>query len=198
MAEHLTGWVAADALGKRLTQGVTLKDEDGQNFVVPELEWSGAAAGPLLARTLLVRRDGHEMAVEGSIARIIDDHHSVAGTVLAFRNVTPARRAAAVLTHEATHDPLTGLANSRALERRIGHALNPPRQRQQACAAVPGPGPLGGHCGAPAPRGQRAGATAARDQPVGVVTAGRGVSGIRLRRTAQLPHCAGADLLRDQ
>ncbi|MDQ3287010.1 MAG: EAL domain-containing protein [Pseudomonadota bacterium] len=123
VAEHLTGWPFSEAVGKRLTQVVSLKDEDGQNFIVPELDMLGFAGNPLTARTVLVRRDSHEISIEGTFAPILADDRSIVGTVFAFRNVTLARRAAAELNHQATHDPLTGLANRRALERRISHAL---------------------------------------------------------------------------
>lgn len=123
VAEHLTGWTFSDAVGKRLTQVVSLKDEDGQNFIAPELDLLGFAANPLTARTVLVRRDGHEISIEGTFAPILADDRSTVGSVFAFRNVTLARRAAAELNHQATHDPLTGLSNRRALERRIAHAL---------------------------------------------------------------------------
>lgn len=121
LAEHLTGWALADALGRPLTQVVALKDEDGQLRTMPDP--SGFPDNPLTGRTSLVRRDGHEISIEGSFAPIITDQRALAGTVLAFRNVTVARKAAAELTHQATHDPLTGLANRRALERRIGGLL---------------------------------------------------------------------------
>lgn len=123
LAEHLTGWTQAEALGKRLNQVVTLKDEGGQPYAVPELESSGFAASPLTARTVLVRRDGHEISIEGTFAPMVADDRSLVGTVLAFRNVTVARKVAAELSHQATHDPLTGLANRRVLEKRIVQAL---------------------------------------------------------------------------
>lgn len=123
LAEHLTGWTQAEAVGKRLNQVVTLKDEGGQPYAVPELESSGFSASPLTARTVLVRRDGHEISIEGTFAPMVADDRSLAGTVLAFRNVTVARKVAAELSHQATHDPLTGLANRRVLEQRITQAL---------------------------------------------------------------------------
>lgn len=128
VAEHLTGWTFSDAVGKRLTQVVSLKDEDGQNFIAPELDLLGFATDPLTARTALVRRDGHEISIEGTFAPIVADDRSTVGSVFAFRNVTLARRVAAELNHQATHDPLTGLANRRELERRISHSLNTSRE----------------------------------------------------------------------
>src|SRR3970040_646493 len=82
--------------------GASLKEEDGQHFVVPELDRLGFADNPLTARTLLVRRDGHEISIDGTFAPILADDRSAAGTVFAFRNVTLARRAAADLDHAAT------------------------------------------------------------------------------------------------
>jgi diguanylate cyclase (GGDEF)-like protein len=47
----------------------------------------------------------------------------VIGAVLVFHDVSEARRIAAEMTHQASHDPLTGLVNRRGFERRLDAAL---------------------------------------------------------------------------
>lgn len=123
LAEHLTGWPLTDAIGKRLSEVVAMKDEGGKRYRMPQMDRQGFSVDPLSARTVLVRRDGHEISIEGTFAPILADDRSLAGMVFAFRNVTVARRVAAELSHQAGHDPLTGLANRRTLERRIARLL---------------------------------------------------------------------------
>ena len=48
---------------------------------------------------------------------------TVGGVVLTLRDVTEQRRLEGELRHHAYHDPLTGLANRRSLQDRLGHAV---------------------------------------------------------------------------
>jgi diguanylate cyclase (GGDEF)-like protein/PAS domain S-box-containing protein len=72
---------------------------------------------------LFTRRDGREFAVEHSAGPIRDRHGNVIGVVLALRDVSEMRRLARQLSHQASHDSLTGLLNRREFERRLDYAL---------------------------------------------------------------------------
>jgi hypothetical protein len=58
--------------------------------------------------TMLRRRDGHVVLVDGNVSPIVDDQRRAHGSVITFRNVTAAKRLTDELTHQAHHDPLTG------------------------------------------------------------------------------------------
>jgi diguanylate cyclase (GGDEF)-like protein len=77
----------------------------------------------LRGNTILLRRDGREIGVDTSTAPIRDRDGATIGAVLVFYDVTDDRRTAAQLSHQARHDPLTGLANRREFEHRLGRAL---------------------------------------------------------------------------
>jgi diguanylate cyclase (GGDEF)-like protein/PAS domain S-box-containing protein len=71
----------------------------------------------------LLRRDGHEMWVSLSTARIRtgDDLDRV---VVHVENITERKRREAELSHQALHDPLTGLANRALLAERMREVLS--------------------------------------------------------------------------
>jgi diguanylate cyclase (GGDEF)-like protein len=72
---------------------------------------------------ILVRRDGHEIYIEDSVAPIHSDDGQDAGAVLVFRDVTVARTLAAQVAHLAEHDALTGLPNRLLFADRLGQAI---------------------------------------------------------------------------
>ena len=121
VAEHLTGWNVSEAKGMHFAQVVPLRSGSGDAL-------SAFATGDHHAydfpkHTVLIRRDRHEVPVEGTVAPIVKQDRCITGSVAVFRNVTQARRAAAALSYQASHDSLTGLFNRKAFERSLGSAL---------------------------------------------------------------------------
>jgi PAS domain S-box-containing protein len=95
VAEALTGWSAAEAAGKPLTDVLCLVGEDDRRPVEPPVSpviRTGQAAD-LADRTLLVGRDGAERAVEGSAAPITGTDGRLLGVVLVLHDVTQRRLA---------------------------------------------------------------------------------------------------------
>lgn len=122
-AEQLTGWSSAEALGRNCSQVLHLAQEDHTVQAVVDQAMAGGAPLQLGDRALLVRRDGDVFSVEGSFAPLLDRDARAAGVVIAFRDVSPARRMAAQLRHQARHDHLTGLVNRVEFDRRLHAAL---------------------------------------------------------------------------
>ncbi|MDQ3618022.1 MAG: EAL domain-containing protein [Pseudomonadota bacterium] len=119
VAEHLTGWTHAESLGRDWSEIVSLSDERGNIHRAPDQREMKHRPDPITDSTMLVRRDGHALSIEGTVAPILDSDKQIAGTVMAFRNVTVARKLTAELAHQASHDSLTGLVNRKAFERRV-------------------------------------------------------------------------------
>lgn len=116
VAAHLTGWTEPESLERPLGDVVRFVDEHGNGMdpLSPESDWHF---------TMLRRRDGHVVLVDGNVSPIIDEQRKVLGSVVTFRNVTAAKRLTDELTHQAHHDPLTGLPNRRAFESRLRRAV---------------------------------------------------------------------------
>jgi diguanylate cyclase (GGDEF)-like protein/PAS domain S-box-containing protein len=123
-AERLIGWPLAQARGRPLDDVVRLVNEDGDTPIESPLRRANARNFPVLIErdVALVTRDGRTISIEVSAAPIRYDGQTVGG-VLVIRDVSLARDLTQRLTWQATHDPLTGLANRLELERRIDAAL---------------------------------------------------------------------------
>jgi PAS domain S-box-containing protein len=95
-AERLTGWSQQEAQGKPLETVFSIVNETSrtrvENPVVRAIA-QGAIVG-LANHTLLLSRDGSELAIDDSAAPIRDGNGGVAGVILVFRDVTAARTVA--------------------------------------------------------------------------------------------------------
>jgi diguanylate cyclase (GGDEF)-like protein/PAS domain S-box-containing protein len=128
-AERYTGWPSSEAQGVPLdrvfrvidnsTQGT---DADGAEALLAE-----RADGRHL-NLVLMDRQGQKRYISYSKAPNLDSRGVAVGTVVTFRDITEERKLAQQLSHQATHDALTGLTNRREFERRlsrIAQSANP-------------------------------------------------------------------------
>jgi diguanylate cyclase (GGDEF)-like protein/PAS domain S-box-containing protein len=125
VAETMTGWHRADALGRTLTE--VFRIMDATTHAVAGNPVHGAIAHDriegLAANSVLVRRDGRESAIEDSVAPIHNRNGEVVGAVIVFHDVSASRAMALKMTHLAQHDFLTDLPNRVLLTERLSQAI---------------------------------------------------------------------------
>lgn len=132
-ASKLTGWPEAEALGKPITMVANLAGITNGRNMDGQVAYSLAKgiATSLGANSTLIRRDGTEIAVDGSVTPIQDMDNHLAGTLVLLQDVTKIRKVADSLAHEARHDVLTGLMNRREFQRRLETAFAGTRSRNE-------------------------------------------------------------------
>lgn len=124
-AEQVTGWGSETAVGRplRLAFQVTPEStEQTESESDADRPWHAMQIGRG-GYLLLTARGGAKRNVHYTAAPIRDTRGETVGTVLTFRDISEERRLAQQLTHQATHDALTGLVNRREFERRLERVL---------------------------------------------------------------------------
>lgn len=130
VAEALTGWSEAEAIGKSPEQVVSLIDELTQEAIASPVVQAlnqGVVVEPEEA-ILLANKAGEAVPVISSAAPIQSDRAQPDGAVMVFRDVSEQRRMQAQLEHNAMHDPLTQLPNRALLFDRLQHAVERAQQ----------------------------------------------------------------------
>jgi two-component system, cell cycle sensor histidine kinase and response regulator CckA len=95
VAEGLTGWSSDAAVGKPLPEVFNIVNEQSRQVVedpVRKVLRTGTIVG-LANHTILIRRDGSEVAIDDSGAPIRDRMGGIQGVVLVFRDIGERRRA---------------------------------------------------------------------------------------------------------
>jgi PAS domain S-box-containing protein len=95
VAEQLTGWKQAEALGKALPEVLHLIDEEsGKRIEAPVSKaLQEKRVGSLSDGTLLIARNGSQRAIAGSAAPIKGDGERTSGIVFALRDITERKQA---------------------------------------------------------------------------------------------------------
>lgn len=130
-AETMTGWSREEARGHPIGEVMRIIDgntrEPKPNPIDLVLRHDKSMA--LTAGTILVRRDGHEAAIEDSAAPIHDWDGKMTGAVIVFHDVTASQAMALKMAHLAQHDFLTNLPNRVLLNDRVAQAISLAKRR---------------------------------------------------------------------
>lgn len=125
VAEQLTGWTRDEAIGRpahevfRVIDAHTrLPARDALSLAARTNEIVGVSPD-----SILLRRDGTEVAIEDSIAPIHDRTGRVTGAAAVFRDVGASRTLACRMSHWAHHDFLTDLPNRLMFNDRVTQSV---------------------------------------------------------------------------
>ncbi len=121
VAERHTGWSSREAAGLTLDQVFPIIDEISHapvESLAAQCLREGRVIG-LGSHTLLIDRQGREIAITDSAAPILDESGRINGVVLVFHDVSDARQLQRKIEYQAMHDSLTGLWSRAVFDHRL-------------------------------------------------------------------------------
>lgn len=125
VAEALTGWRYHQAMGLSVEAVLHLEDEQSGD-VIPDPAMRCLSEQRVITpktENVLISRSGERYSIQGTAAPMIDGQGNSIGVVLVFKDVTVSRDMQKMMMHQATHDPLTGLANRTEFEAHLENRL---------------------------------------------------------------------------
>ena len=130
VAEKLTGWRLSEALQLPLEKVFHVAGDEGASLMgsIAECLRTGRLPKVQHLELELVHRYGIGVAVEESVAPIRDERQQIHGVVVVFRDVSQARRLAAQVSWQASHDTLTGLYNRGSFDGKLDELLQDARE----------------------------------------------------------------------
>jgi diguanylate cyclase (GGDEF)-like protein/PAS domain S-box-containing protein len=132
--ERLLGYAPTDVTGRPFA-GLVHPSDSGR---VQQILADGASIPgdePHVLQCVLVHRDGTPEQFEINYTNLLDDEH-VGGIVLNCRDISERKAFEEQLTHQAFHDPVTGLANRALFAERVRHAIARSRREHNRIAVV--------------------------------------------------------------
>jgi len=125
VAEHLSGWSAADAVGRRLEDVIHLVNESsGMQLESPVTRTlKSNRTERISSHGALIRHGGESVAVEAIAAPMRDAGSGVIGAVMVLQDVSENRVLTRQLSYQASHDALTGQYNRLKFEEHLSEAL---------------------------------------------------------------------------
>jgi diguanylate cyclase (GGDEF)-like protein/PAS domain S-box-containing protein len=132
--ERLLGYAPKDVTGRPFAELVHPSDRGRVRQMLAD---GAEVAGdqPHVLQCALVHRDGTPQQFEINYTNLLDDEH-VGGIVLNCRDISERKAFEEQLTHQAFHDPVTGLANRALFAERVRHAIARSRREHNRIAVV--------------------------------------------------------------
>jgi diguanylate cyclase (GGDEF)-like protein/PAS domain S-box-containing protein len=130
-AEHMTGWLRDEAQGHSIGEVMQIINGTTHEPESNPVEWVLKQNKPmaLAAGTILIQRNGNEIAIEDSIAPIHNWDGKLTGAVIVFHDITAAKAMALKMAYLAHHDFLTNLPNRVLLNDRINQSISLAKRR---------------------------------------------------------------------
>jgi diguanylate cyclase (GGDEF)-like protein/PAS domain S-box-containing protein len=129
VAQQMTGWSLDDSVGRHVEDLFKVYHDQTceplENPLVASIRRVRGGRSP--HPVLMIRTDGKELHIQTSSSPIRDGLGLVTGAVLVFRDVSESRELNRKLTHNASHDAVTGLVNRSEFELRLERALHSAR-----------------------------------------------------------------------
>ena len=122
VTEHLSGWDKQDAVGKHLADIIKLTNQyTGEVVTDPVANCLMTEASVNIGGDVVLQgtRSSQKYSIEATVSPIRDKQRNIIGTVLVFHDVTVLQTMAQQMSHQATHDALTGLFNRQEFENRL-------------------------------------------------------------------------------
>ncbi|MDP6615666.1 MAG: EAL domain-containing protein [Gammaproteobacteria bacterium] len=129
-AEKLTGTQRDEALGQPFGDIVKLVREDDRRDLGDPVSrcLQKRRRISMGRRALLMPSNGNgEISIEATASPIMSPDEELAGAVIIMRDVSELRGLTREMSYQASHDPLTGLANRREFERQVNAGLEAAR-----------------------------------------------------------------------
>ncbi len=138
VAQTLTGWSAAEAIGRPIDEVLQIVDNTDAHCILSPMTTvvQTNRAAKLASGSRLIRRDAVELAIEDSAAPIHDRAGRVTGAVMVFHDVTQAQAISQKMSHLAQHDYLTDLPNRLLLNDRLSQAIAAARRSHLKLAVL--------------------------------------------------------------
>ncbi|QNI02784.1 EAL domain-containing protein [Halomonas sp. SH5A2] len=138
VAEKLTGWPSADAIGKPLAEVLILVNgqtlETAANPAQRAMEENRTVG--LAMDSVLIRKNGTQLEIEDSAAPIHDREGFIRGAVIVFHDACQSPIQSSKLAYQAQHDALTGLPNRVLLAERLSRAIGLAKRHQHQVALI--------------------------------------------------------------
>ena len=129
VAEEMTGWSRAEALGRPIGDVLRIVDIVSgaavDNAVETVIHGARTAAAMISSVSCtLVRRDGVELGIENRVTALDDQAGNLIGAVVVIRDVGAARAVSLETSRASQHDVLTNLPNRMLFNDRLKQAIS--------------------------------------------------------------------------